>query len=153
MNNNDVLRRLRYVLDINDAGLVALFALGGRAVTEPEVWAWMGREGEPGSVECDDRTLELLLDALIVDRRGPPPAHAKPPKPVPFTNNAILKKLRVAFALREDDMIALFALGGRPLSKAELGGLTRPPTHRHYRDCGNQLLRAFLGGLAKQNRG
>ncbi len=153
MNNNDVLRRLRYALNLSDVALVQLFADGGVPAAPEQIWAWMGREGEPDTRELTEDTLEALLDALVLQRRGPPPPHAKVPPTEPLTNNAILKKLRVALTLRDEAMLELFALGGHPLSKAELGGLFRQRGHLHYRDCGNQLLRAFLAGLAKKQRG
>ena len=153
MNNNDVLRRLRYALNLSDGDLVQLFADGGITARPEQIWAWMGREGEPGTLELTEDTLEALLDALVLQRRGPPPPHARPPPTEPLTNNAILKKLRVALKLRDGDMLELFALGGHPLSKSELGGLFRQRGHQHYRDCGNQLLRAFLAGLSKKQRG
>lgn len=152
MTNNDILRRLRYALNVDDAALVAVFARGGRTVTEAEVRGLMGREFEPGTIECDDATLELFLDGLVLERRGPPPAHLPPPKPAPFSNNAILKKLRVALSLRDVDVIEIVRLGGRDLTKGELGALSRPPGHRNFRPCGNQLLRAFLKGIAERNQ-
>ncbi len=149
MNNNDVLRRLRYALNVDDDALGELFRLGGVDASREQLWAWMGRVGEPGTVELNDDTMEAFLDALVLQRRGPPPAHIKPPPTEPLTNNAVLKKLRVALKLRDGQMLDIFAAGGHPLGKAELGGLFRQRGHRHYRDCGNQLLRAFLAGLSK----
>ena len=37
MNNNDILIRLRYALDIKDADMVKIFKLGGIEVTADEV--------------------------------------------------------------------------------------------------------------------
>ncbi|MCH2191055.1 MAG: DUF1456 family protein, partial [Gammaproteobacteria bacterium] len=44
-------------------------------------------------------------------------------------------------------------LGGTKLSKGELGALFRKPGHKHYRECGNQVLRNFIKGLTEQIRG
>ena len=44
-------------------------------------------------------------------------------------------------------MLGMLTLGGHPMSKGELTALFRKPTHKHYRDCGDQVLRNFLHGL------
>jgi uncharacterized protein YehS (DUF1456 family) len=153
VTNNDVLRRVRYALDLGDDSMVELFALGGIEAPVEQVWGWLGREDEPGTIECPDDVLITFLDALIVKRRGPPPSGAKPPQVDTLTNNAILKKLRIALAMRDTDVLEVIHLGGQSLSKAELGGLSRTRGHKHYRPCGNQLLRAFLSGLTTKLRG
>ena len=38
------------------------------------------------------------------------------------------------------------------MTKAELGALFRAPGHRHYRECGDQILRNFLRGLTQRER-
>ena len=70
------------------------------------------------------------------------------PVELPVTNNIILKKLRVAFELKEDDMHAILKAAGFPVSKPELSALFRKFGHTNYRTCGDQLLRNFLKGLA-----
>ena len=152
MNTNDVLRRLRYALDIDDDGLTTLFTAGGVEPTRETLHAWLLHEGEPGAEECPALAFEGFLDALIVQRRGVANTSHAPPLWAPLNNNAILKKLRIALSLRDVDILELLDLGGQPFSKAGLGGLLRPPQHRHYRECGDQLLRAFLRGLTRKMR-
>ena len=65
----------------------------------------------------------------------------------------VLKKLRVAFQLKDVDMHAIFAAAGFPLSKPELSALFRQPDHKNYRACGDQLLRNVLKGLTARVRG
>ncbi len=85
----------------------------------------------------------------------PSPTLAQPPRPVEkrVTNNLILKKLRVAFQLKDLDMHAVFEDAGFPLSKPEMTALFRQPGHKHYRACGDQILRNFLKGLTLHLRG
>ena len=64
----------------------------------------------------------------------------------------VLKKLRVAFQLKDVDMHEIFAAAGFPLSKPELSALFRQPDHKNYRACGDQLLRNFLKGLTARVR-
>ena len=54
---------------------------------------------------------------------------------------------------REEDMLETLEMGGTKLSKGELGALFRKPGHKHYRECGNQVLRNFIKGLTEQIRG
>ena len=44
MTHNDVLRRVRYALDLSDAQLLEVFSLGGEAVTLEEAQSWMRKE-------------------------------------------------------------------------------------------------------------
>ncbi|RMO70957.1 hypothetical protein ALQ37_00642 [Pseudomonas syringae pv. aptata] len=72
---------------------------------------------------------------------------------MPITNNIVLKKLRVAFELKEDDMHAILKSVDFPVSKPELSALFRKVGHTNYRACGDQLLRNFLKGLTLRVRG
>lgn len=153
MINNDVFRRLRYALDLDDPAVVGLFALAGVTVTEDEARSYTLRQDEEEHLPLDDATFQAFLDALIRDRRGPPPPGRTPPPPGPMSNNEVLKKLRIALSLQSDDIRELVRIGGKELGKAELGGLLRPADHRHFRPCGDQLLRAFFRGLTAKLRG
>jgi len=153
MNNNDILRRLRYALDFTDAQVVSVFGLGGQTVTEAEVRTFMINEDDEGAVSCTDTIFGCFLDGLIIDRRGPPPTgRSAPPSSSKLTNNAKLKKLRIALNLHENDMLAILQAGGHPMSRGELTALFRKPHHKHYRECGDQVLRKFLSGLSKRMR-
>lgn len=65
----------------------------------------------------------------------------------------VLKKLRVVFELRDDDLQAILQAADLPMSKSELSALFRAPEHKHYRECGDQVLRNFLRGLTIRERG
>jgi uncharacterized protein YehS (DUF1456 family) len=155
MINNDVLRSVRYMLDLSDAKVVEICKLADPAfaIEKADVLAFMTREDEPGHVECSDFTLGHFLDGLIVYRRGRDPA--KPLRPVEkrINNNLILKKLRIAFELQDVDMHDAFDAAGFPVSKPELSALFRQQDHRNFRPCGDQMLRNFLKGLTLRIRG
>jgi uncharacterized protein YehS (DUF1456 family) len=70
-----------------------------------------------------------------------------------MTNNDILKKLRVALKLRNDDIIAILELVNFRISASELGALFRKEDHPNYKECGDQILRNFLNGLIIHLRG
>lgn len=70
-----------------------------------------------------------------------------------LTNNDILKKLRVALELKDDDVIKILSLVDFKITKSEINALYRRPDHENYRECGDQLLRNFLNGLIIYKRG
>ena len=153
MIHNDVLRSVRFMLKTDDSKLTELVKLGGGALTRPEVSALVLREDEPGFVPCPDEVMGQFLDGLIIFRRGKD--DARPPRPPEkrVTNNVVLKKLRVAFELKDDDILALMANTGFQVSKPELSALFRNPGHHNFRPCGDQFLRNFLKGLTERVRG
>ncbi|MBT2767529.1 DUF1456 family protein [Stenotrophomonas sp. ISL-67] len=155
MINNDVLRSLRYMLDLSDGKIAEICALADPAfvVDKADVPGWLRKEDEEGFVACDDRTLAHFLDGLIVQFRGRDESQPLRPVEKRITNNLVLKKLRVAFELKDVDMHAIFESAGFPVSKPELSALFRQPDHKNFRACGDQLLRNFLKGLTLRVRG
>ena len=153
MNNNDILRRLRYALNLSDAKMIKIFARVGQVLNEAEVHSLLGKEDEEGTVICLDDLMAAFLDSLIVELRGPPRPGSPPPAiPDRISNNDIIKKVRIALKLQEADMMAILEAGGQPMSRGELSALFRKPGHKHYRACGDQVMRAFLRGLTLRLR-
>ncbi len=70
-----------------------------------------------------------------------------------LTNNDIMKKLRVAHQLRNEDIVDICALVDFKVSKSELGAIFRNENHPKYKACGDQFLRNFLNGLVIHLRG
>lgn len=150
---NDTLRSLRYLLDISDAELAAIAQLTDTNISTEAIAAYLRDDDEEGFQPCSDEVLADVLDGLIVHRRGRDDSRAPQPLELPLSNNTILKKLRVAFELKEEDMHAILDAAEFPLSKPELSALFRKPGHHNYRPCGDQLLRKFLKGLTLRQRG
>ena len=148
MTHNDVLRSVRYLLNLSDAGFIRIFQLGEREVSGAEVTGYLKREDEAGFQACGDRVMAHFLNGLVIYRRGKDESRPPPPVEVPVTNNTVLKKLRAAFELKDDDIIAMLAGTGLRVSKAELGAFFRRRDHRNYRECGDQFLRNFLKALS-----
>ncbi|MBH3429415.1 DUF1456 family protein [Pseudomonas alkylphenolica] len=153
MIHNDVLRSLRYLLDVNDAKLSDIIKLGGYEVAKNDIVAYLKKEDEEGFERCPDEVIAHFLDGLVIFKRGKD--DSRPPLPIelPVTNNIIMKKLRVAFELKEDDLHAILKAADFPVSKPELSALFRKVGHNNYRPCGDQLLRNFLKGLTLRVRG
>lgn len=70
-----------------------------------------------------------------------------------MNNNDIMKKLRVALQLRDDDIIKILSLVDFPVTKTELGAIFRNDDHPNFKPCGDQILRNFLNGLVIHLRG
>ncbi len=70
-----------------------------------------------------------------------------------LSNNDILKKLRVALSLRNDDIIEILSLVDFEISKGALGDLFRNEDHPGFVEAGDQVLRNFLNGLIIYKRG
>jgi uncharacterized protein YehS (DUF1456 family) len=70
-----------------------------------------------------------------------------------LTNNDILKKLRVAHKLRNDEVLDILKLADFEISKGALGDLFRNEDHPGFEEAGDQILRKFLDGLIIKLRG
>ena len=154
MTNNDVLRGVRYALDLPTAAMAEIFTLSGHPVTQEKILPLLKNEEEKGFVACADALMEDFLSGLIIYKRGR--QEGKPERPAqatePLTNNSILKKLRIALILQEGDMLDILQQAGNPVSKSELSALFRKAGHKNYKECGDQFLRNFLKGLALRYR-
>jgi len=151
MLNNDVMRSLRYILNVNDAKIAEITRLTGCEIPDSEAVAYLKKDDEEGFKPCPDRIMAHFLDGLVIYKRGQDESRPTPPIELPVTNNTVLKKLRVAFELKEDDMHAILKSVDFPVSKPELNALFRKAGHSNYRVCGDQLLRNFLKGLAQRS--
>jgi len=70
-----------------------------------------------------------------------------------MSNNDILKKLRVALQLRDDDIVHILKLVDFNITKTELSAFFRSDDHPNFKPCGDQVLRNFLNGLVIYKRG
>ena len=148
MHNNEILSRLADALTLNDESLAKIFALGGEAMTAEDALARTRTLDAEGVVACTSDQLGRFLDGLILEKRGPRDANEPPREAAPLTNNAILKKLRIAFTLKEDDMLRILDAGGSPTTRLALSPLFRKPGNKHFRACSDAVLRSFLDGIA-----
>lgn len=152
MTNNDILRRVRYVFDFSDSKMIELFKLADYDVEKAEIRGWLKKESDDSFKEMDDRDLAIFLNGLIIEKRG----KREGPQPEPedrLSNNMILRKLKIALNLKSDDMLDLFALINKRISKHELSAFFRKPGTKSYQPCMDQYLRYFLTALQTKYRG
>jgi uncharacterized protein YehS (DUF1456 family) len=154
VTNNDILRRFRYALDISNPKMLEIFRLAGHELDQETLIALLKKEEDDGFLPCSNSLLEGFLDGLIILKRGP--RDGEPPAPVApggqMTNNVILRKLRIALEMKDDDMVTVMKLAGVTVSKSELGAFFRARGHKNYKECGDQFLRSFLKGLTNRYR-
>ena len=164
MDNNDLLIRLRYALEIKNKEMAEIFKFGGVEVTVPEVIQILTKSDDEyeddNQIKCNNNMFDSFLNGLIIFKRGrqeSKPGESNTPEPVSTksanVNNLLLKKVKIALALTTDDMLEIFEMAGIRVSKGELGALLRKEGHKNYKECGDKFARNFLKGLALKYRG
>lgn len=149
MNNNDVLRRLRYTFNFNDKQMMAVFTSAGMTVSREQISQWLKKDNDSDFVACSDVELASFLNGFINEKRGKkegPQAVAEKR----LTNNIILTKLKIALNLKAEELIDLLESVDFRLSKPELTAFARKPEHKNYRICKDQVLRNLLQAIDKK---
>jgi len=146
MDNNEILNHLVNGLTLPEDSLAEIFALGGEEVSMADALARTQRIDTTGALPCTAEQLGGFLDGLIVHKRGPTQNSASQ-EAQPLTNNVILKKLRIALMLKEDDVLRILDAGGSPTTSRALSPLFRKPANKRFRSCSDTVLRSFLKGL------
>lgn len=175
MNNNDILIRLRYALEIRNADMVEIFKLGGIEVTQDEVLKMLIKskdsshnddnddnieeDDDDEKIKCTYLMIDSFLNGFIIFKRGQQDSktgqHESPApsmKSSESVNNLMLKKLKIALSLTSDDILDILNEAGIIISKGELSAVLRKEGHRNYKECGDKYARNFLKGLAIKYR-
>lgn len=169
MDNNDILIRLRYALDIKNKDMVEIFKLGGMEFTKEEVLLILTKSKDDyydefdydddeneENIKCDNVMMESFLNGFVTFKRGKQePKPGQPERPAitnERVNNLLLKKLKIALELTSEDMLDILESAGVTVTKGELGALLRKEGHKNYKECGDKYARNFLKGLAIKYR-
>ncbi|EEM9330094.1 TPA: DUF1456 family protein, partial [Salmonella enterica subsp. enterica serovar Enteritidis] len=107
MLSNDILRSVRYILKANNTDLARILALGNVDATPEQIAIWLRKEEEEGFQRCPDIVLSSFLNGLIYEKRGKDEAAPALTAERRINNNIVLKKLRIAFSLKTDDILAI----------------------------------------------
>jgi len=146
---NDILRKLRYSLDLKDKEMIQIFHAPGNEIPEIQLHTLLKKEDDKEFVLCSQALLSTFLDGLIIFYRGPLKKTAPVGSaPVRINNNDVLRKIRIALIYQDTDMLEVFKLSGMEIGKSELTSFFRRKGHKHYKECGDQFLRHFLQGLS-----
>ena len=154
MIHNDVLRRIRYALSINDTAAIGIFKLVNYDMDVDYLHSIMKKEGEEGYLPCRDKIISLFLDGLIIKNRGKQEGFE--PQVIKgserLSNNEVLRKIRIAMSYKDEDMLDILKMANFRLSKGELSAFFRKPDHRNYKAAGDQVVRNLLQGMVKKYR-
>ena len=71
MTNNDILKKLRIALTLQDSDIVEILKLADFEVSSSEVNALFRNPEHKNYRECGDQLLRRFLDGLIIKNRGP----------------------------------------------------------------------------------
>lgn len=151
MKNNDILRRIRFVFNLDDSKMMKLSSTKETKVSRAEISDWLKRDDDIGHKPMTDLELAIFLNHFIEEKRG----KRDGPAPVPekrLNNNAVFMKLKIALNLKAEDVLDILSLAGFKLGKHELSAFFRKPGHKHYRECKDQVLRNFLQGMQNKYR-
>ena len=151
MTNNDILRRIRYIFDLSDSSMIAIFGLADYQATREQISDWLKKEDDPAYQKCSDTKFAIFLNGLINDKRGKKEG-TQPAPEKRLNNNIIFVKLKIALNLKAEEILEIMVLAGFPIGKHELSAFFRKPGHKHYRECQDQILRNFLKGAQLKYR-
>ena len=151
IENNDILRRIRYTFDFSDSEIISLFHQGDLQVTRAQISNWLKKEDDPAYQNLNDNQLAIFLNGLINEKRGKKEGE-QPVAETQLNNNLIFRKLRIALNLKDEDILQILEYTGMRISKHELSAFFRNPNQVQYRPCQDQILRNFLQGLQKKYR-
>ena len=151
MTNNDVLRRVRYIFDLNDKKMMSLCSSADQKVSRELISDWLKKDDDPAQKTMNDVQMAIFLNGLIDEKRGKREGDARPPEKR-LSNNLIFMKLKIALNLQAEDVLQILSRANFKLSKHELSAFFRKPGHKHYRECKDQVLRNFLQGMQHKYR-
>lgn len=151
MNNNDIIRRIRYTFEFNDAKMIEIFGSAGLEVTRADVSDWLKKDDDPEQKKLNDHKLAYFLNGFIIAKRGKQEG-AAPVAEKDLNNNIIFRKLKIALTLQDDDILEILQLVDFRFGKHELSAFFRKPDHDKYRLCKDQVLRNFLYGMQEKYR-
>jgi len=152
MNNNDILRSLRFTFDFNDDKMIEIFGLANVEVTRSQVCDWLKPEEDEERKSIVDSYLSAFLNGFIILKRGKQEGK-EVVNEKRLNNNQVLRKLKVALQLKDQDILDILMLCDFNLSKHELSAFFRKPDQSKFRMCKDQVLRKFIFGLKKKYRG
>ena len=146
MINNDLLRRISAVFKFDESKIQAVFSLGQYDISAEQLTSVFKEKNDPVYKELLDFELASFLNGLIIEKRGPKDGPQHPVEQA-LNNNLIFNKVKIALALKADEVISVLELAGLSLSKYELSAFFRNINHKHYRECSDDVLSTFFKDL------
>jgi len=146
MINNDLLRRICTIFDFSDEQTLSVFKLGQGVFTAEQLTDCFKEKDDSHFKPLLDVEFASFLNGLIIEKRGKKEGPQRQAEQI-LTNNIIFNKVKIALALKADEVIAILELAGLSLGKYELSAFFRNVNHKHYKTCSDDVLSTFLKGL------
>lgn len=140
------------MFDFNEQKTRTIFALNQCQLTAEQLTSFYKDKNDTDYKPLLDLELASFLNGLIIEKRGQKDGVEHQAEYV-LTNNLIFNKLKIALALKADDVIVILASANLTLSKYELSAFFRNVNHKHYNECADNVLAAFLTGLQHKLQG
>ena len=147
MTKNDILKSIQKIEKLDTTQILKLFSLANFPIDEKRIEGYLKEADDKAYLDCGAEALKHFLDGLIVYKRGTPTDKTSEDTSVKLTNNMILKKLRIAYELKEVDLFAIFHAVDIDITKSELSSLFRNENHKKFRCCPDSILQLFIEGL------
>ena len=146
MDKNRIFQKIKDILKVDKDTIYDIFILSGYQIPRKRVDGYLKARDDKEFLDIGYESFGHFLDGLIIYKRGEN-YKKKAQNSERLTNNKILKKLRVAFELKESDIFAIFKSVGIDITKGELSSLFRSEDHKKFRYCPDSILELFLDGL------
>jgi uncharacterized protein YehS (DUF1456 family) len=80
MSNNDIFKKLRVALELNNEDIIRILELVNFKITKSELGSFFRSEDHPNFKPCGDQILRNFLNGLVIYKRGPRPDKTAMPK-------------------------------------------------------------------------
>lgn len=149
MRTNDIFRKITQSLLLDTAQMQALFAHSNIDLSDKDVANLLKTDYQPNFEAMPEYILIIFLNNLIDQERGKKADAVEEviEKHARISNNDVLKKLRIAFVLHEQDLRDALKLVTIELTKSDLAALFRKAGHEQYKACDDDLVLDFIEGI------
>jgi len=145
---NEILYKIVKALNLDNDKIVKIYSLSHYNMIPQHLENLLTKYRDDSFEICTYEELGTFLDGLIIFKRGESSQKRKD-KVVELTNNLILKKLRIALELKENEIEIIFGLADIELTKQQLSALFRKESNKNFKLCSDENLIAFLDGLSE----
>ncbi len=143
---NEILYKITKALNLNSDEIIKIYSLAHYNMKSLHLENLLKKSQDDDFEICNYEELGTFIDGLILFKRGESSKKRKD-EVVELTNNLILKKLRIALELKENEIEIIFGLADVELTKQQLSALFRKENNKNFKLCSNETLMAFLDGL------
>ena len=150
MKNREILIGIVEAMSLTNEQVQECLTFGNNPISDDELNLILS----DNESECLLEILEAFLNGIITFKRGPKEeTSSKKKKIAPLSrkgiNNVVMKKLKIALNLTNDDLVDVFSLVPYHISRGDLTTFFRKEGHKHYKKVDDHLLSRFFIGIEK----